>query len=140
MVDDSLLDSLEDEGPIDDITPKPNKQPGRSRAKTAVKAPPYRRDMFVEPLTQIYAMMGLGISLRDQHCGQIIVTQAGDCARAWDQLAKENPAVRKALASLTMASAWTPVIMSHLPIALAVFNHNVMGNEIEPGVISDNAS
>ncbi len=138
MADDSLFDSLEDEGPISDTIPKPSGST-RSRTKPTVKAPPYRKDMFVEPLTQIYAMMGMGVSLRDQHCGQIIVMQASDCARAWDQLAKENPAVRKALASLTMASAWTPVIMSHLPIALAVFNHNIMGNAIEPEAGSDAA-
>jgi hypothetical protein len=138
----SLLDSLIVED-IDDIIPEqstPNAKASRPRLRDRVKkesdnssntrkarVPPKRKEEFVEPLMGMYTMLGVAITPFDSHCGPIVISQAEPCARSLDDLAEKNEQVRKALRSLTQASALGNVIMAHAPILIAVASHHMPG-------------
>jgi hypothetical protein len=133
----------ESRGPIDfaavtptDVPPEendfPTPDPSRSRrlhSEKAVRkpAPRAKKGQFIEPLTQLYALIGLGVSSVDQVCGPAILASASDCAKALDDLAYTNEAVRRALLSLTTVSGYGQVILAHVPIILAVASHHASG-------------
>src|SRR3546814_11715300 len=52
------------------------------------------------PLTNMYTGLGMTVSMIDKQCGMAIVESAEDCAQAWEDLAKTNPKVRRALLML----------------------------------------
>jgi hypothetical protein len=52
--------------------------------------------------------------------GTAFVQNAQPCAESLDELARTNPAVRKALMSLLTTGAWGKVIAAHFPILLAI--------------------
>ena len=84
------------------------------------KAPPYRQGMFVVPIEKLYRKAGKLVKAFDVPVGTVIIEQARECAEAWDDLARRNPAIRAFLARLTTTSAWSEVFMAHLPILLAI--------------------
>jgi hypothetical protein len=106
----------------------------------------YRAGMFVEPVTQLYTLMGLGLSMVDKHdvthiddngqehvehgvplCGQAIVQNAHDIGTAWDNLAQKDERVRKALMTLTRASVWGEIVVAHTPLMMAVVANHAPG-------------
>jgi len=137
----SLLDSLivEDIDSFSAEQTTPNAKASRPRLRDRVKkeessssnrkvrVPPKRKDEFVEPLIGMYTMLGVAITPFDNHCGPIIIGQAEPCARSLDELAEKNESVRKALRSLTQASALGNVVMAHAPIVIAVASHHMPG-------------
>lgn len=70
-------------------------------------------------LEAYYVMAGTGIFMADQQLGTVIISQAPDCARALDELARKDPRVKAALSSLLQTGAWSAVIGAHLPIVVA---------------------
>jgi hypothetical protein len=76
-------------------------------------------------LTQLYTGFALAVMPFDPSCGKIILENAERCAESLDDLAKTNPAVRRALLSLVTTSAWGAVIMAHAPILMALAMHHV---------------
>jgi hypothetical protein len=98
------------------------------QSKASTRVPPKRKDEFVQPLTEMYTMLGVAITPFDSHCGPIVIQQAEPCARSLDELAAKNEAVRKALRGLTSASALGNVIMAHAPIIIAVAAHHMPGS------------
>jgi hypothetical protein len=99
-------------------------KPTRRRKKPAPRA---KKGAFVEPLTQIYALLGGVMMPFDQHCAGVIVASAESCATAMDELAYQNESVRRALTSLTTGSAMGAVLVAHLPIIMAVVSHHGPG-------------
>lgn len=73
----------------------------------------------LEQLRALYATAG--IALMPFNAGAAIaVTQGADeCVDAWDELAKQNDSVRRALLAMLEGGAWSRVFMAHVPIILA---------------------
>jgi hypothetical protein len=97
---------------------------GKPAAKARKKAVPRRKGQFVEPLTQMYAMVGAVAMPFDPVCANAVITSAQQCAESLDELAYQNEAVRRALYSLTQTSAIGAVMVAHAPIAIAVMMHH----------------
>lgn len=96
--------------------------------KVRIKKPPPpkpREGSLVEPLTELYATLGGLIVPFDNHCGTAIVLSAPKCAEAMEDLARQNPAVRRAIMSMVESSAWMKVALAHAPIVVAVMIHHV---------------
>jgi hypothetical protein len=132
--DKPLVDSIPE-----DMAPKRTRS---TRAKKDEAVPPYKPGMFVEPVMQAYAMVGMGISMFDKHevtnpetgkvetiplCGQAIVQQAEAAAIAWDKAAQKDPRIRKALQSLVRGSVWGGIAAAHLPIVMTVIGNHMPG-------------
>lgn len=100
------------------------KKPRAPRAKRPAE-PAAKKDEFVEPMTQLYALIGLGVGMKDDVCGPAIVAAAPDIAVEWQKLAESDPNVRRALRSLTRSSAWGGLIMAHVPIAMMIARHHM---------------
>ncbi len=105
------------------------KSPGAPNASKPRKmrkpAPAMPRGGLAKPLTDIYVSLGMVMMPFDPSCAKIIIEQAPACAEALDEMAKQNPAVRRILISLVTTSAWGKVIMAHAPILMAVAMHHV---------------
>lgn len=118
----------------------------RSTTTRAKAVPASKPGEFVEPMTDMYTWLGMGMSMFDFHsghvetdsngmpvapCGVTIVKNAPKIAEAWDTLAQKNPAVRKALRGLTTTSIAGQLIMAHAPIAAAIIQGHVIGTRNE---------
>ena len=101
--------------------PKPAPVPRRRASKIDLKA----------GMIDLYTTIGFGVSvipskpslIEPSHSvtmdiGQSIAGNAEACAVAWERLAKENPAVRRALETMLTVSAFGAVVMAHAPILI----------------------
>lgn len=117
----------------------------RKDAKSNESKPPLRKatvprskpGQFVEPLTKIYAGIGLALMPFDQVCAVQVANSATTCAEAWDELAQKNDAVRKMLYAITETSAWGGVMIAHFPILMAVAGHHMPGIKLPGATIPD---
>lgn len=119
-------------------TPNPTqtKRMRKERIPTArTPTPRAKKGQFVEPLTQMYTLIGIGVNSVDKICGPAIVRSAADCAKALDDLAYTNESVRRALLSLTTVSGYGQVILAHMPILFAIAAHH--GGGFVPQAIVD---
>lgn len=87
--------------------------------------PKPRNGQLVKPFTDLYVSIGTMMLPFDQVCGMAVIQSAPKCAEALEQLARENPAVRRALMAIVETSVWGAVIAAHAPILLAVAMHHV---------------
>ena len=119
---------LEPEPVPDLVTPKARnvkkEKTERKSPKPHPNAKPYRKGQFVEPLTQLYGFGSLALMPIDPQCAMTLAKAAPECAKAWDELADQNLAVRRMLQSLTQTGAWGTVIAAHLPVLVAVLSHH----------------
>lgn len=139
----SLLDSLlieDSDAPTVEGTPnhKATRKPLRERARAAsgtsnareakprAKVAPQKKDEFVQPLTEMYTMLGVVLTPFDP-VGPVIIQSAPNCAQSLNDLAAENESVRKALRSLTQASAMGAVIVAHAPIFISLATNHMPG-------------
>lgn len=112
----------------------PGRKPGRplgstNRAKPGA-VPTKPADPRPEPpqlpaaaqnaIAQLYVFAGMGLTPFKPAVGQALAMSADDCAKAWMELAKSNPAVRRAILSLMQTSAWGGLAVAHLPIMYAI--------------------
>lgn len=124
-VEKSLLDGMDEIG--EDVKPdssagrRPTAKPDPKKTVT----PAYKQGMFVQPLTDMYLMLGGLMALKDATCGTAIAESADSCAQALDELARNNPAMRRALTKLLQTSDWGKVIAAHMPIVMAVAFHHI---------------
>lgn len=101
---------------------KAEKPRGRATSTTTI---PNRKGQFVEPVTRFYAMIGAGVAIRDPQCGLAIMQAAPDAAKAWDEIAYKNEAVRRALWALAQTTTFGELFAAHVPILLAVGVHHI---------------
>lgn len=101
-----------------------NERAEARRPKAAPKAPTAKHGAFTAELEQIYTYVGMGLMVVDEPCGTAVISSAEQCAKSLDDLAFTNPAVRRALMSLTQTSAVGAVILAHMPILTAVAMHH----------------
>lgn len=106
---------------------KTKRKPAGDKAYSKPKkpTPPKRKGQFVEPLTQIYVGVSMVLMPVDPICANAIAQCAEQAAIAWDELAYQNDAVRRALFALTTTSVTTKVIIANLPIITAIIMHHV---------------
>lgn len=97
-------------GPEENPEPDPDLPPGPRR----------RAGKIQRELEQLYATMGSTIYVFNPKIGATIVENSTRCAESLDELARTNPAVRKALMAMLETGAWSGVIIAHMPIAMAV--------------------
>lgn len=101
-------------------------KPRSGRAKEPKPVPPKPRvGQLVKPLTDLYTTIGTMMVPFDQPCGMAIIQNAEPCAKALEQLARENPAVRRALLALVETSIWGQVLAAHAPIMISIAMHHV---------------
>lgn len=84
----------------------------------------YKAGVLVRPLTDIYETIAGFVMLADPVCGQAIAKSAPAAAKSLDELARVNPAVRKALMRLVAGGVTGKVVMAHLPIIMAIMMHH----------------
>lgn len=99
--------------------------PPRKQRVTAKKAVPRRKGMFIQPLTQMYTTVGILLMPFDPVCSNAVLANAENCAKALDDLAYNNDAMRRVLYGLIQTSQWGLVIAAHAPILFAVAMHHV---------------
>jgi hypothetical protein len=92
-----------------------------TRTKASTPPPPYKEGMFVEPLSQFYALLGMGfLAVGKQNSALAFMENGHNCAKTLDEWAKTSPKVRKTLAPLLNAGGFGAVAIAHAPIAFAV--------------------
>jgi len=84
-----------------------------------------RKSSLQPKLEALFTSLGMLVSFKCAVCGiDTIGKQAPILAKAWDNLAKENPAVRKALNSLLATSAWGEVAMVTAMTIIPIMDHH----------------
>jgi hypothetical protein len=100
-------------------------KPKEKKAKVRKPTPPMPRKGLAGPLTNMYTGLGMTLAMVDKHCGMAVVESAEDCAQAWEDLAKTNPKVRRAILMLLETSDVTKIVIAHAPIMVAVMSHHM---------------
>lgn len=100
-------------------------KPKEKKAKVRKPTPPMPRKGIAGSLTNMYTGLGMTVAMVDQHCGMAIVQSAEDCAQSWEDLARTNPKVRRALLMLLETSDVTKIVIAHAPIMAAVMAHHM---------------
>lgn len=103
----------------------PQQKAGHVR-KTGHRSPPKdappktdtagKKSLIEQRLTEFVAWAGLGMALKDPVKGKHMVQRAPYFARAWDNLAKENDAVRKTLEMLVTSGVWAVAVTETLAL------------------------
>lgn len=149
-------DEIPGMGPISDDVPSLDEEPTRgARARKATSgrrrrtspedsAPgltlpnPGRTTDLAKSLEKMYATIAIGLAPFDMICAQEVAANAPTCARAWDELAKQNDAVRRILEGLVKTGAWGGVLAAHAPLMVAVVLHH--GSDEMKGVFGSMAN
>lgn len=104
------------------------KPKGRTTTRPKRKpAPRAKKGAFIEPLTELYTLLGGVLMPFDPQCANAVIVSAEKCAESMDELAYQNESVRRALTALTQTSAWGAVIFAHLPIIMSIAMHHGPG-------------
>lgn len=104
--------------------------PRPSTAKRKVPMPssmPSSKELQ-EAITGLYVTLGVAVSMVDPICGMAIGENAPAIAEAWDSLAQNNPAVAKALKSMTGVSGWGGLLIAHTPFLMMIAAHHSKPN------------
>lgn len=104
---------------------EPSAGPSTPRPSRQRDIPPKPREgQLVKPLTELYVSIGAVLAPVDPVCSVAFMTNAEECAKRLETLARENEAVRRAILALTQTSAWGGVLIAHLPILMVVLMHH----------------
>lgn len=95
------------------------------RQKERKPTPAMPRGGLAAPVAALYTKIGQYVQLFDPGCGGALVMGAADCGKAWEEVAKRNPAVRRWLLALLSASSNMELLVAHLPILAAVAIHHI---------------
>lgn len=83
-------------------------------------------DRIKENMESLYVMIGMGVSVFDQHDGLVIGSNASKLADSWATLAANDPKARKALLRFMSGSSWAGVFAAHAMVALPIAQHHGM--------------
>lgn len=75
---------------------------------------------------QFYLFIAMGISMVDPYDGMVIGNKAPDLAKAWVDLARTNPKVRKMLQRMTTGSGTGAIVMAHAMTIYPILEHHEM--------------
>lgn len=115
-------------------------KPKQKKEKVRKPTPPMPRNGIAAALTNVYTGLGMTVAMADRHCGMAIVESAEDCGQAWEDLARRNPKVRRALLMFLETSDVTKVIIAHAPIMAAVFAHHAPLGDAQVSLIEQFAN
>lgn len=106
---------------------EPREKRNRTRAEKPQAPVPGmpRKGHLAKQITQLYVSLGTFLMPFDQACAGAIINAAPDCGEAMENLARENPAVRKAILAMVETSVWGQVVVAHAPIMLAIAIHHI---------------
>lgn len=122
--------------PENDTAPKKRRgRPPGSKNASSSKAPSFAA--IETQLTATVAAIGMAVSMRNEIDGQIIVEGAEAFSKGWVELAKTNPAVKKALVALVAGSTWTGAIMGTAAIAVPIMaNHKMLPENVASVILA----
>src|SRR5258708_13617508 len=83
-----------------------------------------RRSKLKPKLESLFIGLGMIVTFKCEQCGTWIGSQATANAEAWDKLARENPAVRRAIERFLVASAWGEVAMTTGMTLVPILQHH----------------
>lgn len=84
------------------------------------KPPKVRNTNLRKDLQDTYTTVAMMVYPFDPMVGTVIADSAEKCANSWDELARNNPRVKRALESLMTTSTAASVFAAHMPIVVAV--------------------
>lgn len=73
----------------------------------------------LDQLRALYATAGVALMPFNAGAAVALTSGADECVDTWDELAKQNDSVRRALLAMIEGGAWSRVFMAHVPIVLA---------------------
>jgi hypothetical protein len=83
--------------------------------------PPIPRNGFAPDIEKLYVMLGMGFMPFDVELSGKLVEIAPAAGEAWDELARKNEVVRRALVALLETGAWGKVFAAHAPLFALAF-------------------
>lgn len=101
--------------------------PGGAGAKRKPRAAPKSTTTDAQlrkRLTELGAMAGAGVAMRDRFCGVVLLEGVPGVADALIDASKESPALRRSLESITVASVWGGVVTAVAGIAVPIAWHH----------------
>lgn len=112
-----------------DAAPKPPRGTRRrtargNAAQSLSDIPMPRSGVIAQGMTRVYAQTGAMVGMFDMQCGSAIMESAEASGKAWENLAKTNPAIRRALMTLMQGNAFFEIISAHTPMVLAIMAHH----------------
>lgn len=113
-----LLPGSRDTGSRDQrrINGRPQREPREKKP-----LPPIPRNGFVPDIERLYVAIGLGIMPFDVELASKVTEIAHPAAEAWDELARKNEVVRRALVAILETGAWGKVLAAHAPLVSLAF-------------------
>ena len=108
----------------DATEPSGSARPSRANKPKKPVPPKPREGTLVKPLTDMYTSVGLMLAPFDPACSTAFLTNAEQCARSMEKLARENESVRRIINSMLQTSAIGGVLIAHLPILLVIMTHH----------------
>jgi len=113
-------------------TPGPGSRDSAKRSDRKLKdkgpLPPIPRGGFAPGIEKMYGGLALAVMPLDMEVASAIMQIAPEAAKAWDELAKQNHAVRRMLVTMMETTAWGTVIAAHVPLMLMLMGRMFKGD------------
>jgi hypothetical protein len=111
-------------------TPDPGSRDSGPRSQRKIKKPlpPIPRNGFAPGIEKMYGAIALAVMPLDMEFASAIMQVAPEAAKAWDELARRNEAVRRMLTAMMETTAWGAVIAAHVPLMLLLMNRMFKGD------------
>lgn len=108
------------------FVPTEDEPPRRTRSPRAERAPRRgRRPALAPRIEQMYTLVGATIALVPKDgtkpIGNSVITSAKPAAKAWENAAKEYPAIADAWEKILAVSVIGELLTAHLPILMAIY-------------------
>lgn len=78
--------------------------------------PPIPPKGFAPGVEKMYHALALSVTPFDVKLGEVLHEIAAEAGQAWDELARQNHAVRRLLVALMETTAWGQVMAAHAPL------------------------
>jgi len=116
------LTELDTTDPKPDVV-KPDKVKPKKARRRSGKGATYAQ--IQEGLESFVTMIGVGVRMAgDEYCGDRILTQGPALTDSLVELSKQNPNVKRMLASLSQTSVWGGVIIASASLVLPIMAHH----------------
>lgn len=96
-----------------------------STRKEMKPVPPMPKGGIAGPIAALYKRAGTFIQPFDAGCGTALIMGADDCGKAWEEVCRRNPQMRRYVLAMIATGANMELLVAHLPIIAAVAIHHV---------------
>lgn len=108
------------------VPPRDAVRQAKADIPTGTGRPPKSAEL-VGQITQLLALVGVALMMLDEFDGLVVINHAAKVADSVAAVAETSPGVKKAIESAVAGSAWSAVVLSALPIAIAIMaNHGIL--------------